>query len=92
MKANEINFQDVNGRASLLKRCFPELTVEITGSWIWVSGDTKPVKDELKDHGMKFSFKKTKWYLKGAPCARYGRQGADWSYIVDKYGVEEATA
>lgn len=90
MKAKDIDYQDVNSRAIHLKGKFPELKVEITGSWIWVSGNTKPRKEKLKVQGLKWSAKKSKWYLKGAPCGRYGRKGAEWSYIVNKYGVEEA--
>ena len=40
----------------------PGVTVEIIGSWIWITGDTKPVKEELKKSGFKFSRKKTAWY------------------------------
>jgi hypothetical protein len=89
MKAIEIDFTNVMGRAEVLKADFPDFKIEITGSWLWVSGDTKPKRKELKDHGLRWSRKKEKWYLKGKPSARYGRKGADWSYIVDKYGLEE---
>jgi len=41
------------------------VSVEICGSWIWVSGDTKPVKDTLKDLGFWFSAKKSAWYNNG---------------------------
>jgi hypothetical protein len=92
MKASEISFENVLERAQVLKSALPKLTVEITGSWVWVSGDTKPYKEDLKDHGLRFSRTKVKWYLKGAPCSRYGRRGADWSYIANKYGVEELAA
>jgi hypothetical protein len=89
MKAKNINWESIGERALLLKTSFPDLRVEITGSWIWVDGDTKPHRHELKEHGLRFSRTKCKWYLKGAPCARYGRRGANWGYIVDKYGIEE---
>ena len=92
MKANEIDYQDTGKRAQVLKSDFPTLRIEITGSWLWVSGDTKPHRKELKDHGLRWSRKKEKWYLKGAPSARYGKQGASWDYIVSKYGLEELQA
>jgi len=34
------------------------LTIEICGSWIWVSGDTRPHKDTLKNAGFKWASKK----------------------------------
>lgn len=37
------------------------LTIEICGSWIWVSGDTKPHKDVLKGAGFKWAPKKLMW-------------------------------
>lgn len=39
--------------------------VEMCGSWIWVSGETKPVKDTLKELGFWFSAKKSAWYNNG---------------------------
>jgi len=89
MKAIEIESYDQ--RARHLKNLFPNLSVKIAGSWIWISGNTRPVKDRLKEQGLKWSKTKEKWYLKGRECARYGRRGADWSYITFKYGAEEVS-
>ena len=36
--------------------------IEICGKWIWVSGETYSVKDELKDAGFFWASKKKKWY------------------------------
>lgn len=36
----------------------PGIEVEICGSWIWVSGNTFPIKQTLKEIGLKFSGKK----------------------------------
>lgn len=38
------------------------LDAELCGSWIWVGGDTKPHKEELKAHGFRWSQNKKKWY------------------------------
>jgi hypothetical protein len=38
--------------------------VEVIGSWVWVSGDTKQIKDELKLVGFLWSNKKLSWYNK----------------------------
>ena len=37
------------------------LNVELCGRWLWISGDTKPHKDELKALGCKWSSKKAMW-------------------------------
>lgn len=40
------------------------LTIEMRGTWVWVTGDTKPQKEALKAAGYKWSPKKVAWYLK----------------------------
>ena len=39
-----------------------DITIEICGSWIWISGNTYQHKTELKEHGFKFASKKKQWY------------------------------
>jgi len=41
---------------------FENITIELIGSWIWLSGDTKSIKDILKDLNFKWAFKKKMWY------------------------------
>ena len=41
---------------------FENITIELVGSWIWVSGDTKEIKDKLKELGFKWASKKKMWY------------------------------
>lgn len=40
----------------------PNITLEIIGSWIWVTGSTFSVRDILKSHDFIFSHSKTAWY------------------------------
>ena len=40
----------------------PNVTVEVIGSWIWVTGSTYLVKDQLKKAGFSFSHNKMAWY------------------------------
>ena len=44
----------------------PDLDCEICGSWLWISGDTKPHKERLKELGCRWSKRKQKWYKRGA--------------------------
>jgi hypothetical protein len=62
------------------------LEVVLCGSWLWVSGNTKEHKEELKELGLRWAPNKEKWYLAGEP--RRGRKPMDWSYIKEKYGEE----
>jgi hypothetical protein len=72
--------------AEVLAQC-PGVHAEIVGSWVWVSGDTKPFRATLKSLGLFFSGKKYKWYWHGS--ARRSR-GHGWTYqqIVSRYGAQ----
>lgn len=50
--------------------------IEICGSFIWLSGETYPWKEQLKELGFRWSRKKRMWYL--APSKRHHRS-SDWS-------------
>lgn len=38
------------------------ITYKVIGTWLWVDGDTKPVKEELKELGLKWSGNRKKWF------------------------------
>ena len=54
---------------------FDNITIELIGSWIWLSGDTKAIKDILKDLNFKWASKKKMWYYgeksKAVHCTGY---------------------
>jgi hypothetical protein len=65
---------------------YENITIEVIGSWIWLSGDTKAIKDKLKDLNFKWAFKKKKWYygeMKGRNL-----KPKSMSDIKAKYGCE----
>ncbi|MCH5338000.1 MAG: J domain-containing protein [Acetatifactor sp.] len=39
-----------------------DIEVELVGFWIWISGDTYPVKHKLKELNFKWASKKKMWY------------------------------
>lgn len=41
---------------------FPDLNITIVGNWIWLDGNTYPIKDTLKAEGFKWAREKKKWY------------------------------
>ena len=42
---------------------YENILIEVVGSWIWLSGDTKEIKDKLKDDlGFKWASKKKLWF------------------------------
>lgn len=44
-------------------RHYKGLRGEIIGSWLWVSGDTYPIRDKLKSTGFRYSHNKHAWYF-----------------------------
>jgi hypothetical protein len=62
----------------------PEIEIEICGTWIWVGGNTRPVKDTLMANGFKFSGAKKMWY--NAPVSGKRRGKFTMDQIRDKYG------
>jgi curved DNA-binding protein CbpA len=50
----------------------PDLEIEICGLWVWVSGNTRPVKDALKEAGYQWAPKKARWYFAGIPSRSRG--------------------
>lgn len=41
---------------------YENITIELVGSWIWISGDTKEIKEKLKELGFKWASKKKMWF------------------------------
>jgi len=68
----------------------PGINIEICGSWVWVSGDTRAVFSEIKAAGYRWARKKKMWYYRKAEDAHYYRgKGATMAHIREKYGSEE---
>ena len=63
---------------------FENITIELVGSWIWLSGDTKEIKDKLKELGFKWASKKKMWYYGEMTGKSHGEKSLD--EIKDKYG------
>ena len=63
------------------------ITVELCGSWLWISGDTRPVKDDLKAAGCKWAAKKSMWYWHPSDAAPIRRhRSTSMAEIRGKYG------
>jgi curved DNA-binding protein CbpA len=65
------------------------LDVELIGLWVWISGDTKPHKEELKAAGYKWSPTKLTWYFPGVPS--FNRKPQDLDTIRANYGSQRFT-
>jgi curved DNA-binding protein CbpA len=68
----------------------PNIKIELCGTWIWITGDTKPVKEQLKAAGFKFAGKKVAWYWHGEKKYRKrSKKKLSLEEIRDLYGSEE---
>ena len=82
-KAHDIDdgFREVMYRVASV----PGVTVEICGSWVWITGDTKPVREILKEAGLRWASKKKAWYWSPEPKRRRG-PGMPMDWIRERYG------
>jgi hypothetical protein len=64
------------------------ITLELVGYWLWVTGNTYPVRQTLKAAGFLFASKKLAWYFRTAEykVSNGGKKSLD--EIRDKYGSE----
>jgi len=65
---------------------YENIIIEVVGSWIWLSGDTKTIKDTLKELGFKWANKKKMWYY-GEMKGRNPKQKS-MEDIKAKYGSQ----
>jgi len=63
---------------------FENIVIELVGSWIWLSGNTKEIKDKLKELGFKWASKKKMWYYGEMKGKSHGEKSLD--EIKGKYG------
>lgn len=66
----------------------PGVHLELCGSWLWATGETRPVKDDLKALGFRWSQNKAAWYWRdpATPYRRRGRRKYSMDEIRDRHG------
>lgn len=69
------------------------IRIELCGSWLWITGDTKPVKEALKAAGCFYAPKKQCWYWRPATEKAYHSRGKYQLHeIRAKFGSAEIRA
>jgi hypothetical protein len=63
------------------------ITIEIIGCFVWVSGETKPHKDKLKEMRFRWHSKKSCWYLAPEDYKRRSRKDYSMDEIRNMYGT-----
>lgn len=65
------------------------LEVELCGSWLWIGGETRKHKDELKAAGCRWSSNKKLWYWRHVEEGhRWHKGNKTMSQIRSKYGSQ----
>lgn len=68
---------------------FPGLIVELCGSWLWITGETYAIKDQLKAAGCRWSSSKKAWYWHHPEEGhRWHKRTASMDEIRTKYGSQ----
>jgi curved DNA-binding protein CbpA len=65
---------------------YEDITIEVVGSWIWLSGNTKAIKETLKELNFKWASKKKMWYYGEMKGKNIKPKSMD--EIKSKYGCE----
>ena len=42
----------------------PGIIIDVVGNWVWVTGETKDVRLQLKEIGLFYASKKVAWYFR----------------------------
>ena len=64
-----------------------DIIIEIIGCFVWVTGDTTPYKEKLKEMNFRWQSKKRAWYLKPEDYIFKSRREYDFDEIRAKYGT-----
>ena len=75
MTVQEVEREDVEEVIKAAIQAVEHLPVEVelVGFWVWLSGDTKPYRAELKAAGYRWAPKKARWYFPTVPARSRGR-------------------
>jgi curved DNA-binding protein CbpA len=67
----------------------PDITIEIIGSWLWITGTTKPQKEYFKGLGMQFSFKKQAWFYHVGEYHKFDNRRYSLDQIRNMFGSQK---
>ena len=85
------NFEEDEKLRDILNKVihFENITIEIIGNWIWLSGNTYPYKKDLKELGFKWASQKKNWYWHSETYVKKSHRKLSMDEIRDYYGSTE---
>jgi len=66
-----------------------DITIELVGNWIWLTGDTKACKEIIKEAGFKWARKKAAWYIHDGTWKGSSRKHIPLEEIKNNYGSKK---
>lgn len=70
-----------------------EIEIDLIGSWLWISGKTYPIKEQLKKLGFNWSKKRKKWYYAGKHSGmRFYGKSKTYEQLKSEYGCLSFTS
>lgn len=85
------NFEEDELLREMLQKVihFSDITIEIIGNWIWISGNTYQYRKEFKDLGFKFAGQKKSWYWHSEAFRKKSHKKLSMDDIRNYYGSTE---
>lgn len=71
----------------LLALHMQNIDIALIGVWIWITGETKQYKEQLKELRCKWHSKRKCWYFNNGKKSRYNRKGS-LNDLANKYGYK----
>jgi curved DNA-binding protein CbpA len=65
-----------------------KVEIILIGRWIWITGETKPLKEDFKELGCKWHRDRSCWFWRSASDRGYGK-GGDLDDLASKYGCQD---
>lgn len=65
---------------------FKGVQIDIVGNWLWLSGNTYPVREEVKNLKFHWSKAKKKWFWNGSDTVKRPFSKMTYQDITEKYG------
>ena len=67
----------------------PGIKGEVIGTWLWITGDTRAVKDHLKAAGFRFSPKKRAWFWHAPGYRKRSNRTFEMGEIRQMWGSQD---
>ena len=87
-KTYEQTFDPFDGYREIISKLLnlSSIEIELCGTWLWITGETKPYKDLLKELNFTFSGKKLAWYWKPGTYKKKSKKELTIEEIRNLYG------